>query len=107
MDAEPAAMLQGVASRSCRAVVSVSVMVSVSVNTNVAGTAASDGVLDSAGGLAGDSAGDLAGLGWGTGIGGRRGSIPSGVGQDTITMPTQQGMGRILPTTAITPLLLG
>src|SRR5258708_28817143 len=80
-------------------------MVSVSMNVNVAGIAASDGVSDLAGGLVGDSAGDLAGLGWGTGIGGRHGSIRSGVGQVTITVVTPQDM--IIPTTAITRLLFG
>ena len=83
--------------------------VSVNMNMNVAGTAASDGVSDWAGGLAGDSAGDLAGHGSDTGIGDRRGLIRSGVGQDTITMPTQRGMGPTIPTTAIIrlPLPLG
>src|SRR6266404_1526483 len=107
MDSASSAILQGVASCSCRDVVSVSVMVSVSMNVNVAGIAASDGVSDLAGGLVGDSAGDLAGLGWGTGIGGRPGSIRSGVGQVTITVVTPQDMRLIIPTTAITRLLLG
>src|SRR5260221_11333010 len=82
-------------------------MVSVSMNVNVAGIADSDGVSDLAGGLVGDSAGDLAGLGWDTGIGGRPGSIRSGVGQVTITVVTPQDISLIIPTTEIPRLLLG
>jgi hypothetical protein len=71
------------------------------VFAGVAGTAVSDGVSDSAGG----PAGDMAGRGLTTGIGGRTGSIPGGIGAIIVTTAIRQPTQPTIPTTTI-PFIL-